>query len=376
MQVIGIVFFVGVFLIILGILLEKGVKTGVKIAILIAVAIPILAIVDSLAFAPRRAGKEVAFSTPPDSTSTPTKAVARKATSPAPSNPWRDDVLAAQEITDAAQRRDAMMILVQQALQGTGIQVHVAGDSSPTQIHPDDYQPAPVLNFDVNLNSKRSWAAPSRILSQNVGYCFHYGSTSYAIIGPDALSPSSPVFTQMYTEHEFYHAQHHSGTDTSDADMELETWVHDFRNYFHLLYPYRPQWAPLVDYYEDATPTARRRALDQLVGYYNNAPSPPITIADAQRVRDAFADWLRRRLQDPAHGTMQLIQDLERRLRLGGTGDGGGGRASSRRWDTSRHPTSRHNGCGQAAPLSSNAGRLFYRSRTDKGVPSCSKVKK
>ena len=72
--------------------------------------------------------------------------------------PWGDDVRAAQRIADVTRRRDVMVALVQRALSGTSIRVHVAGSSSPAQVHPDDYRSAPVLNFDVNL--KRSW--PSR----------------------------------------------------------------------------------------------------------------------------------------------------------------------------------------------------------------------
>ncbi|MFQ5855835.1 MAG: hypothetical protein ACE5LU_09360, partial [Anaerolineae bacterium] len=109
-------------------------------------------------------------------------------------------------------------------------------------------------------------------------------------------------------------------------DAELDAWTRDFRNYFHQLYRYRPQWAPLIGYYQRATPAARRRALGRLVAYYNNPPSPPIPAADVSRVQAAFARWLRRRLRSSTHGSMQLIQDLNSRLHLGGARPATGGR--------------------------------------------------
>lgn len=233
--------------------------------------------------------------------------------------PWGDDVRAARRITDISRRRAAMVVLARRALRGTAIRVHVAGNSSPTQVHPNDYRPAPVLNFDVNLNSKRSWpstpGAPTRALSINEGYFFTRGSTAYAIIGPRALNPASPLFTRMRAEHELYHTRRHVRTTVSFVDRELETWTLDFRNYFHQLYRYRVQWGPLIDYYQRATSGARRRSLSRLVSYYN---SPPVPAREADRVRAAFARWLRRRLRHSAHRSMQLIRDLESRLHLTG----------------------------------------------------------
>lgn len=253
-----------------------------------------------------------------------------RARAPLPSLPnWERDVQAAQAITDTEQRRDAMVALVRQPLGGTGIQVEVAGNSSPTQVHPDDYRPAPVLNFDINLNNKSSWpsspGAPTRSLSNNYGYFFTRGSAAYAIIGPRALDPRSPAFTRMYAEHELYHTQHHVGGTASFDDEELETWTQDFRNYFHHLYRFRQQWEPLVGYYERATQGARQRALDQLVDYYNN---PPVPADQAAAVQAAFGRWLRRRLRDPDDASKQLIQDLESRLHLGTSSSTSSGRGA------------------------------------------------
>jgi hypothetical protein len=231
-------------------------------------------------------------------------------------------VRAAQAIADPALRAAALLSLVQRALTGTGIQVGAAGNSSPTRVHPNDYQAVPALNFDVRLNDKRSWPAtqggPTRPLTQNYGYSFERSGTVYAILGPLALNLDSPLFTRMYAEHELYHTQHHlgptAGTPASRDDEELETWTRDFRNYFHQLHRFRMQWAPLIGYYEGATQAARQRALGQLVSYYNTPPVPAAEVAAVQR---AFAQWLRRRLADPGHTTKALIQDLESRLHLG-----------------------------------------------------------
>jgi hypothetical protein len=242
---------------------------------------------------------------------------------------WGASVRTTSSISDLTQRRSAMVNLVRQALSGTGIQVAegpapVEGTSSLGEVNPNDYQEAPVLNFDVDLNRRTgiSGTRGSTNLSGNVGYFFTRGSRAYAIIGPRAIREESPDYIRMYAEHELYHTQHHVGTGESFADQELETWTHDFRNNFHLLYRYRMQWAPLISYYQRASGDARGRTLDALVDYYNNPPVPATSEQGsretfAQQVKRAFARWLRRRLREPGSASMQLIQDLESRLHLG-----------------------------------------------------------
>ena len=60
-----------------------------------------------------------------------------------------------------------------------------------------------------------------------------------------------------------YHTEHHLGgqaSGRSNADEELEAYTVDFRNYFHQLRSFRSQWAPLIEYYEEASGRARRAA--------------------------------------------------------------------------------------------------------------------
>ncbi|MCU0491968.1 MAG: DUF4157 domain-containing protein [Chloroflexaceae bacterium] len=230
---------------------------------------------------------------------------------------WEHDVRAAKAITDVTQRRDALAALARGALSGTGIQLYVANTSSGGAVNPADYQVAPMLNFDIHLNSKTSSSTTggsTRSLADNNGYFFSRGSNAYAIIGPEAIDERSLYFTRMYAEHELYHTQHHVGSSQSFADEELETWTQDFRNYFHLL-PHRlpgaMQWAPLIGYYERASPGAQQRALQQLVDYYTHPPVPASEVPDIQR---AYAGWVRRRLRDS--GAKQVAQDIDAQLHL------------------------------------------------------------
>jgi hypothetical protein len=211
---------------------------------------------------------------------------------------------------------------------GNNAQVNVAGNSNTVQADPADYQPLPTINFDINLNSKRSYSRNPRrahSLRNNYGYSFSVGSTIYVVIGLEALDSRSPDFTRTRLEHELYHAQHHlgrarSGADAENANTELETYTNDFLNNFHLLNRYGPQWNQLIGYYQDADDQAKQRALNALVNYYNRPPVPAATPASergasVQGIQRAFARWLRRRLADS--NDKQLIQDLERRLHLG-----------------------------------------------------------
>lgn len=326
MQVIGVIVLVGIFLVILGNLLEKNAEAGVSIALLTA-AVPIFATVGLLAFGPGRVveldSEETVSNASYDILPSPrSEPETTKVATAVASGSWKEKVYAARDITNITLKRDAMAALVRHALQGTGIQVYVAGESSPEQVHADDYEPAPVLNFDFHLNDKRSIrvgpGGTARSLSKNSGYFFTDNFIPYAIVGPRAINPNSPVFTQLYADHEFYHAQYHIGTELNRPDRELEAWTINFRDYFHKLYNFRSNWAPLIGYYQDATPATRQWAMGQLVGYYDNPPSPPILPANISAVQDAFTRWLLRRLQEPAYKNMQLIQDLEEIFQLGG----------------------------------------------------------
>lgn len=237
---------------------------------------------------------------------------------------WDAGLQAAQALS-GEQRRDALVALAQRALCGTGFRLRVAGNSHPAQVHPDDYDPAPVVNFDVNMHAKTAWNS-TRSLGRQAGYSFNRGSDKYAILGPQALKSGSPLFTRMYAEHELFHTERHLtregiAANRSDADEELETWTHSFRDYFHQLTRTGTQWEPLIQYYEQATEPARRTALTQLVDYYNNPPVPP---AQRIEVQAAFGRWLRRRLASSEHATKALVVALEGQLHLGSDSGAGG----------------------------------------------------
>jgi len=232
-----------------------------------------------------------------------------------------------KDVTDAKSKKDAdvMAGLIETAIASTKKKVVAAKTSSGGNIDPKDYQPLPVINFDINLNNKNSKpltaGGSTRSLSTNYGYSFTDGGQSYVVLGPNALKEDSPVFTMMYYEHEMYHTTHHlvtapakSGTKTvgkANDGEELETYTQDFLNYFHQLHRFGPRWDTLIHYYEKSSATERTTALTLLKAYYEN---PPVSAADAAAAKKAFEAWVRRRLKDSTTASKQLIVDLSNEL--------------------------------------------------------------
>lgn len=231
---------------------------------------------------------------------------------------WRSDVNAAQAMSNTDDKRDAMASLTQQAVCSLNIQVAVAGESHKSKVHPDDYKQAPVLNFDVRLNSKARWTS-DRKLTDNAGFFFSRGrDEAYAIVGPIALRPTSPEYTRRTAEHELFHARRHAGSQEASDDHELETWAEDFVRYFHRLGRWTRSghylgagWGPLLQYYEGAGEAARSQALQRIVDYYND---PPVSESEKESVRQAFRGWFQRRRGD--RGSSQFVIDLNGRLSL------------------------------------------------------------
>ena len=128
---------------------------------------------------------------------------------------WSKDVTDAKTAKDAAK----MAALVETAIASMKKKVVVAKSSPGGNIDPKDYQPLPDLNFDINLNTKKSKplssgaaaAAATRPLAATYGHFFTDGGKTYVILGPNALNDDSPLFTQMHVEHELYHTTHHAG---------------------------------------------------------------------------------------------------------------------------------------------------------------------
>jgi hypothetical protein len=224
---------------------------------------------------------------------------------------WRTAVEAARALT-GDQRAAAMTRLAQQAVCELGISVQAARTSHENEVHPDDYAPIPVLNFDAGLNGKTRWRTsrtqdPAPI-GDNAGYNFRAGDRRFAIIGPNALKPDTWLTTRQYAQHELALVVAAQPAGRTSGDLELQTWTEDFRGYFHqylaLPIPKRPNWQALIGYYERAAPDVREQSLRRLVDYYNN---PPVSGEEADRVRRQLKSWMRR-----MNGT--LITDLNAAL--------------------------------------------------------------
>lgn len=271
---------------------------------------------------------------------------------------WAKAVDAAFKEPDQAKRSEQMTALAQQALSPLQLRVRAAGTTHPDVVDPADYEPAPMVNFDVALHHKKSWRTregkqdKQYQLDENAGYHFTTGDKSYVVIGPKALAKRNPAETRMFAEHELYHGTQPKGL--SDADAELDAWTRDFVRYFTQLgrkgsapgsfrrAPYNVDviyfgsaWDRLVGYYERAGEKARAKALSQLVAYYQRGGAD---------VQELFALWLTYgghlpAPKDPsdyesdplkytlrADPSKQLIRDLRRELKLvapvfGGTGE-------------------------------------------------------
>jgi hypothetical protein len=253
------------------------------------------------------------------------------------SGDWAKDVKAAQDKSDAAM----MLALVKKALEPK-YKVHVAGTSSSEKEDPADYEKSPVINFDFSLN-KKTRANSDEPVGDNVGHSFDHGNDTYAIIGPKAILPASPLTVVLSAEHELYHTTHHLGPHAArrkpgekrptaaekamkDASEEVETWSNDFVHYFHLLGAIRPGpkrqptyfgrgWEPLLSYYSKASSAAKAAALKKLAEYFNkpNTGSGGISShpTTEDEVKETFKLWLERRDQ-----SAELIKDLKAELKL------------------------------------------------------------
>lgn len=203
---------------------------------------------------------------------------------------WRTKVTEAKALDDPAKRNEAMLALLNEALWPR--EVRLSGTSDAEHVHPDDNQPAPIVNFDPRLNQKQS-ARPrsggsTRSLENNAGYYFSVSGVGYVVLGPAALDPRSPAFTVLITEHELFHAQNHVGDPRPLIDRELETWSTMFVRYFDVIHPFKQRWAPMVRYYDDADPGEQAAAVARLVDYYHAPGTTP-------EERKAFDEWLERR---------------------------------------------------------------------------------
>lgn len=207
--------------------------------------------------------------------------------------PWRDRVIAAKAIDDPAQRAEAMLALVKEALWPR--EVRLTGTKGTDHVEREDNEPAPVVNFDPRLNQKKS-ARPrnggaTRSLENNAGYYFSADGVGYIVIGPAGLDPRSTAFTRLITDHEMFHAENHVGDPRPLNDRELETWSTMFVEHFDEIHPFKQRWAPMFHYYDDSDAGEKKAAVDRLVAYYR---APDTTTEE----RKAFDEWLGRRKKD------------------------------------------------------------------------------
>ena len=218
--------------------------------------------------------------------------------------PWSERVAAAKAETDPKAQRLLLVALVQEAL-ATGYQVNiVAATPASGPVDPAQYQAAPAINFDFNLENKEYWPGAGRSgkLGPRSGYFFSAGGKAYAIIGPGAIDESTPILTRMHADHELFHASHHVGKGVAD-NQELEAWVDAFTHYFHQVYQARKSWMPMITYYEGADSGARKTALAALVAYFKAQPPD---------IQKAMLNWLARRQKDAS--SLQLVIDLTAKL--------------------------------------------------------------
>lgn len=229
---------------------------------------------------------------------------------------WRQKVTAAKALDDETVKRDTLLALVREALRTR--EVRLSGNAHNDQVHPDDNQPAPVVNFDARLNQKSSVkfrpSTVTRPLQNNFGYYFTSDGAGYVVIGPAALDPRSPVFTRMAAEHELFHANTHVGDPRPLEDRELETWTQMFVTFFHEVHRFNQRWAPMLAYYDEADPGERKAAIDRLAAYYRAPPSAAGDDAARLEIRTAFEEWLARRKKDSSASGARLITDVEKAI--------------------------------------------------------------
>jgi hypothetical protein len=224
---------------------------------------------------------------------------------------WDQQLTAAKAETDQPKKLGLMVQLVQQAV-GKTATVHTVPIGKT--LDPSQLKAAPAVNFDLNLNQKQSWPAtpnaPTRLLEKNAGYSFSKGAETFIVLGPNALDPKSPLFTEMYVAHELFHVTQHlvpgkrpkrELTKEEEAGEEVEAWTTSFTTYFARLYKFRQQWAPLLHYYEGAKDTYQKASIASIVAFYK-AASPEI--------QAAVHRWLKRRQDDSAQASLKMVKDL------------------------------------------------------------------
>jgi hypothetical protein len=161
--------------------------------------------------------------------------------------------------------------------------VESAGDRSPDPSHLVEFSSASrTVNYDDNLEQKRSAGANPRPLSANAGYTLHHGGHNYIVLSKRALEADDFFATRVTLNHEFDHVrQFETGSALRGDESEVDAWTSSFIREFHRTYTVLVRtnacyidrvhtFSPLNDYFMRDTvgQTVRERAVDRIVAYH------------------------------------------------------------------------------------------------------------
>ena len=236
---------------------------------------------------------------------------------------WKELVLDAKAEPDLTRRSTAMVALIRRAV--SGMTVREAGTSSPSGVDPADYDAAPIINFDVRLSDKLRWHSTTKKVGGDAGYTFTTGiggssPHAYSVLGPLALdADGGEIWTQMYANHELFHAAHQATSTGTYEDQEVEAWTDSFIHYFLPTYLNRDAWIHLINNYGGANASFQAPALARLVTFATAlSTAPDLTIPSGHSDRQKFEIWLKRRMRDMP--TAKLVVDLSAKLGIVGAG--------------------------------------------------------
>ncbi|HSL77569.1 MAG TPA: DUF4157 domain-containing protein, partial [Candidatus Limnocylindrales bacterium] len=154
-----------------------------------------------------------------------------------------------------------------------------AGDRSPDPSHLVEFsQSSRRINYDDNLDRKRSSGTDSRSLSANAGYTLHHGNRNYIVFSRLALEADDFFATRVTLNHEFDHIrQYESGSSLQGDEAEVDAWTSSFIREFHRLYTVLVRtnacyidrmslFSPLNDYYmrDRMGTTVRDRTVERI----------------------------------------------------------------------------------------------------------------
>jgi hypothetical protein len=195
-----------------------------------------------------------------------------------------------------------------------------ANDASPNPRHLIPFSPGNKINYDDDLNSKRS-PVNRRSLRNNAGYTLHSGSRDYIVLGKQSLSSSNFYNTRVILNHEFDHIrQTRAGSRLAYTESELDAWTSTFIREFHRTYVLGDtgrtcfiqdlnQFAPLLLYYSNSSSRqAKARTIGRIRDYWTS------TLRNHAAHLRVFKYWIHRSMK--RSNNPSLAQTLNRNLSL------------------------------------------------------------